>query len=689
MNNLLIDVGSTIPNLALMQLSSWLKSKREHVSLQVVDPETLPPFLGKIVTSKGLTTPDRAWISCVFTWHRATAMGLAARFEAQGSEVHVGGTGIDLVTRLPIEAQDFPPDYELYDDDRALGFSVRGCNRKCGFCLTPETLVMTGGGPKPIRDITLGDTVLTHQGRYRPVTHVFMRHYSGQVYSLRSEALSALFETTITPEHPVLMRHVSYRSGGQRLTSFGWRNGETIQPGHQHRSRDVYAYPRAKESDSPKLAPGSDLPLTEDLMTLIGWYLAEGYISHTEKRGWHRTTFCLGHNDKEQSHSDKIVSAAHNLGINARSYHPKIGIRVAVDNVAFSRWLVREFGTGSSVKGIPLWVRQLPAGLLEPLLRAYLNGDGWEYKRHGNLEWRAATVSYRLALSLREVALKLGYLCHINTHVTNDMIQGRKVNVKPAWAIILRKPRHVLRSVLTDANYIYWRAEPSVVRFYDGPVHNLEVAEDNSYCTPTFALHNCVVPNKEGKIDVETYRPLRSWVPADRKKVLLLDNNLAQSPFHDDVLRETKELGLKLSITQGYDIRLMTPERAAMLADWKPWDLKFHERRLYIAWDYLGIEGSVRRGIQMLIDAGFKGRDIMTYILCGFNSSLEEDIYRFKVLREFGVLPFVMRYQNRHNDPWLNAFSRWVNRMIYKSCSWEDYDRRPDKPKKTRKRIAS
>jgi hypothetical protein len=189
----------------------------------------------------------------------------------------------------------------------------------------------------------------------------------------------------------------------------------------------------------------------------------------------------------------------------------------------------------------------------------------------------------------------------------------------------------------------------------------------------------CVVPRLEGRIDPSGYRPLRSWVPGDRNKVLLLDNNLAQSPFYETVLREAKEMGAKASVTQGWDARLITPEQAAFLAEHKPWDLKFTERRIYVAMDYYGNKNPVLRGIQMLLDAGFRGREIMCYILCGFDTSPAQDLDRFRAVRDIGALPFVMVYNKRRDDLRLSRFARYVNRMVWKSCEWEDYRRNPDR----------
>jgi hypothetical protein len=190
----------------------------------------------------------------------------------------------------------------------------------------------------------------------------------------------------------------------------------------------------------------------------------------------------------------------------------------------------------------------------------------------------------------------------------------------------------------------------------------------------------CDVPLKEGKIRLQDYRPPWTWVDDRFKKAMLLDNDPALYPdaIHDEIFRWFISAGVKCSITQGYDIRCVTPARAALLADLRPRSTDFSEVCVYTAWDYLGIEGWIRKGIPLLLNAGIKGRNIRCYILCGFNTTHAEDLHRFNVLwKEYGVYPFVMLYNNTRSDPWLRAFARYVNRKIFKSCAWEDYNRRP------------
>lgn len=224
----------------------------------------------------------------------------------------------------------------------------------------------------------------------------------------------------------------------------------------------------------------------------------------------------------------------------------------------------------------------------------------------------------------------------------------------------------------------------------------IELPQEIEACVPDYELYHddravgfcqrgcnrkcqfCDVWKKEGRISENSYTPLRDWIPKGFKKIILLDNDMAlyEDKIHDEILQDAIDLKLKLCISQGYDIRCLVqkPERAALLASYKPWDIDFTERRIFIAWDYLGIEGWVRKGIGLLLDAGFKGREIYCYMVCGFNTTHEQDLYRFRVLKdELGVMPFVMPYNKRRDDMWLNHFARYVDRGYCNFVAYEEY----------------
>jgi len=190
----------------------------------------------------------------------------------------------------------------------------------------------------------------------------------------------------------------------------------------------------------------------------------------------------------------------------------------------------------------------------------------------------------------------------------------------------------------------------------------------------------CCVPQLEGPIRQERYSPPWDWVPDDKRKVLLLDNEMADYPY--DQQREIygwfRDSGRKWCQTQGYDLRIVARDDrlAPLLANYKPWALDFGGRRVYCAWDYIGNEAPVRKGIERLIAAGFRPSELTCYTIIGFNTTHEQDLHRFNVLwGEYGVLPYAMPYNNRKDDPMIWAFARYVNRgpALYRRHSFDDY----------------
>jgi len=182
----------------------------------------------------------------------------------------------------------------------------------------------------------------------------------------------------------------------------------------------------------------------------------------------------------------------------------------------------------------------------------------------------------------------------------------------------------------------------------------------------------CIVPKKEGPI--RNNASISEFLDSRHEKVILLDNNFLASPRWKENLKFLRENGLKVNFNQGLDIRLVDEENASLLAETDYWNKSFKCRFLHFAWDLMDYESEVRKGIKVLNNAGIKGRNLMFYMLCGFNTSFRQDLYRFKVLRDLGVDPFVMVYNNRRDLPIIRHFARWVNKRVYKKCTWGEYD---------------
>ena len=174
----------------------------------------------------------------------------------------------------------------------------------------------------------------------------------------------------------------------------------------------------------------------------------------------------------------------------------------------------------------------------------------------------------------------------------------------------------------------------------------------------------CIVPEKEGKIQAvaDIYQ---FW--NGQKQLMLMDNNLTALPDHfERILNQLIDNKIATNFSQGLDIRLINEDMAKLLAKVKLY------KRIHFAFDHVRDEKHVRKGIKILNDNGVKGYKLTFYVLIGFDSTPEEDLYRVELLRSLKVDPFVMPYDKK-ND-YQKKFSRWVNhKAIFKTVKWQDY----------------
>lgn len=175
----------------------------------------------------------------------------------------------------------------------------------------------------------------------------------------------------------------------------------------------------------------------------------------------------------------------------------------------------------------------------------------------------------------------------------------------------------------------------------------------------------CIVPKCEGKL--RQAAEISELLNPKSNILVLHDNNLTADPYCLPKLEEIRDRNLIIDINQGCDIRLVNDEIAKALSEVR------HLRSLHYSWDLMVFEEQVLKGIGIL-SKYIKPYKHMCFMLVGFNTSFEEDMYRMRKLVELKVDPFVMIYnENEKNDIRLNHFARWVNSRIYKTCKFEEY----------------
>jgi hypothetical protein len=159
----------------------------------------------------------------------------------------------------------------------------------------------------------------------------------------------------------------------------------------------------------------------------------------------------------------------------------------------------------------------------------------------------------------------------------------------------------------------------------------------------------CSVNRMEGNLREHSLFP--EFILPSHKKALLFDNNFALSNRAGDKLDWLIARKLKVSIMQGIDARVLAHDKglARQFAQLQLYDHKFANKAYYTAWDRIEDENEVLQGIDNLIEAGVNPLLIRPYVLTKYNTTLEQDVYRLKKLRDRGTVPFLMAFNNQHH----------------------------------------
>lgn len=147
--------------------------------------------------------------------------------------------------------------------------------------------------------------------------------------------------------------------------------------------------------------------------------------------------------------------------------------------------------------------------------------------------------------------------------------------------------------------------------------------------------HFCVVP----LLDPFTRKIMSPILQYKENTILRLldDNILFDKEAFTEVINFVKEKNIIIRF-EYLDIRLITNEIALQLKS-----VKHYNNTLFFSFDFTNMEKSVRKGINILFEAGFKSHQIKFLMYCHDESQLEDVKYRWSIIRdEFNCEGFVM-----------------------------------------------
>jgi ribonucleoside-diphosphate reductase alpha chain len=418
--------------------------------------------------------------------------------------------------------------------------AAAGTNQDLTFynCMPPEQEILTADGYKPLGEVRVGDLVVTHRNRLRPVLHKFERETEEPIYIIKPRKLG-FDDLHVTGDHKIhlirsewINKHRS-RDGLRLSQQPDWipakevrvgdfvavaYNGEECPPepiqvidylpesAYQVREGKVYkATTRGAHGYVQDWGTHFDLSnaleLDEDLCYMLGRWLGDGCITH-------RTKSDIPSGIKIVFALDEKAEADHIAEIITR----KLGIPAVVKMSSTGRWydlwansmplgqFFKAFlGAYSYGKRIPDVLMHMPKSLTIALLRGLFSADGYTSRNQLGI-----VLSNRvMATQVHQLLLKLGYLFSIkeNTHRLGKhpayRIQATANECGDLFQAFFDRPAPPVE--MDTKHYIEYdglrwvRIDEIALADYSGVVMDIEVAEDHSFVSAGVVVSNCYV----------------------------------------------------------------------------------------------------------------------------------------------------------------------------------------------------
>lgn len=177
----------------------------------------------------------------------------------------------------------------------------------------------------------------------------------------------------------------------------------------------------------------------------------------------------------------------------------------------------------------------------------------------------------------------------------------------------------------------------------------------------------CLVHDKEGYI--RSVEPVE--LNPNGEYIDVLDNNFFANPLWRNSIDYLLSKNQKVKLS-GVDVRIIDEEKAYCLNKLKL------QKMIHIAWDLPDID--LTENLKSIVKF-IKPYKIICYVLIGFNSTIEQDLFRLQTLKDLGITPFVMPYRDYENkrspSQYEKDLARFANRVaLFKSMNFEDYSPR-------------
>lgn len=328
-------------------------------------------------------------------------------------------------------------------------------------CFVRGTYVLTEKGYIPIENVSVGDRVLTHKGRWKTVTSVMQRD-NARIWNVNG---FGILPTGTTAEHPYYVTRVS----------------EPIEFKPVKGLNDSYYSTMVLPDEEPN-------EYSKEIWWIIGRYIADGWrVRRQDRPRGGRIVFAVS--DKKREEFEHRLSEANLHG--TYTEERTCGKYHVCNNQLYEYLGI--FGEYAYGKRIPREALCLPREKAEYFYNGYMSGDGRNDKEEATSTSAAVILGMCIIAQRLEKPVPAVYYTKRDSKCT---IEGRECKQRDTYTFRISnksvkgyyRGRYVCRKLY----------QPTESDQYE-TVYNLSVEEDESYIANGAIVHNCQDISVAGK----------------------------------------------------------------------------------------------------------------------------------------------------------------------------------------------
>jgi AmmeMemoRadiSam system radical SAM enzyme len=314
-----------------------------------------------------------------------------------------------------------------------------------------------------------------------------------KIVELKEKGLSAREIGKIVGMHPVYLRKLIgiLRREGMTGSTFYYLN-DVVEKG------GLVKFPTGKQWMTARML------LDEDFAELLGYFVAEGWVSRSNNRpNSLKLNFSYGLKERALAkRTSRLIKKV--FDVDATTRRRIATITVEVGQSSLGALFAELCGSGAKNKKVPDLIFKSSREVALSFLRAYIKRDGTETGDNIVIN----TVSRRLSVGVYCLILKLGYLAGFYEWKSPETknFRGRVVNQSPLFYVKVnantfgrelvcgsRKRAHSGRGGAFKNASGFWIVPVQRIerREYAGPVYNMEVEGEHSYLANFVGVANC------------------------------------------------------------------------------------------------------------------------------------------------------------------------------------------------------